>query len=242
MNILTALYIFKILLLVGIPVVLGIYLVRRFDLEGKLWWIPAAVFLVSQIILQILQYRVVVPYVYSLGNSGSLSSLSLLIVGGFIVGTSSGLIEEVFRYVMNRWWTKDARTFESGLLLGVGFGGAASIFLGFQVLAYYTDKAYYSFPVVISQILMIVIYICLSVMILRSITQKQWQWFLFAIGFHVVMESFRLIALNLANDIVAALVVGIFTILSVLILKVLYQQNSSPKMSQAGLGGTKIEN
>jgi len=127
------LYGIKILLLSVIPIGSGIYLTRKFDREGKRWWIGAIVFAVTQVILLPLQNYVIAPYLYSLNNSGILPSIPLLLFGGLTLGLSVGVCEEVLRYAMYRWWTKDARSFDSGLLLGAGAGGAASLFLAFQV-------------------------------------------------------------------------------------------------------------
>jgi uncharacterized membrane protein YhfC len=42
---------------------------------------------------------------------------------------------------MFRWWTKDARSFESSLLLGTGHGGAASIILALLVIYNFINMA-----------------------------------------------------------------------------------------------------
>jgi uncharacterized membrane protein YhfC len=217
-------YILKILVLVSIPIALGVYLVRKYDLEAKWWWVGALVFALSQAIQSPLQKNAVIPYINSLGISGTLSPYIVLIVGVLLVGLCVGAVEEVLRYSAFRWLVKDARYFQSGVLLGAGSGGAGSLYLGFQVLAYYTDISYYSLPVVVSQILMIVVEICLSVMVVRSLVQKRWIWFLAALGFHAALESIRLMMLNLTNEIVAACVVALFVLFSLLILNKLFQQ------------------
>jgi uncharacterized membrane protein YhfC len=47
---------------------------------------------------------------------------------------SAGIFEEFSRYVMYRWWAKDARSWGTGLLAGAGHGGIEAIFLGLLVL------------------------------------------------------------------------------------------------------------
>jgi uncharacterized membrane protein YhfC len=213
-----SIYIVKIILLVAIPIALGVYLTRKFDLEGKWWWIGAVVFCAAQIILMPLNNYIVAPYLYSLNDSGALPPIPLLLFGGLLIGLSMGVCEELLRYAMYRWWAKDARSFESGLLLGAGYGGAASLFLAFQVGAYWTDIEYYTIPVIISQILMIVIQISLSIMLLQAFSRRQWYWVLYAIGYHALVESVRVIALNLSDEIVMTVILGIFALLSVVVI------------------------
>jgi uncharacterized membrane protein YhfC len=55
---------------------------------------------------------------------------NLLIIAGFL-GLSAGFFEESARYVVYRWWARDARTWSQGLMLGAGHGGIESILLGF---------------------------------------------------------------------------------------------------------------
>ncbi len=59
-------YTLDILILLAIPIVLGIILVRRFDLEGRWWWIGAMVYIVSQVILQPWQNYVLNPFLNNL--------------------------------------------------------------------------------------------------------------------------------------------------------------------------------
>jgi len=134
-------YSIDFLLLFSIPIALGVFLVRKFYLEGRWWWIGAIVYIISQIILLPLENYVINPFLNNLSYSGVLPSLGVLIIGGLILGLSTGVCEELLRYSMFRWWTKDARTFESGILLGLGHGGAASIFLGFLVLYNFLNMA-----------------------------------------------------------------------------------------------------
>jgi uncharacterized membrane protein YhfC len=56
-----------------------------------------------------------------------------LILSGFL-GLSAGVFEELSRFVMYRWWAKDARSWGTGLLAGAGHGGAEAIILGLLAL------------------------------------------------------------------------------------------------------------
>jgi uncharacterized membrane protein YhfC len=136
-------YTLNILLLFAIPIALGIFLVRKFYLEGRWWWIGAIVYFFSQIIVQPLQNYVINPYLNGLSYSGVLPSVEILILGGLGLGLSVSVCEELLRYVMMRWWAKDARSFESGVLLGAGHGGAASIILAGLVIYNFVNMIFY---------------------------------------------------------------------------------------------------
>ena len=136
-------YSLNIFLLFGIPIALGVFLVRKLYLEGRWWWIGAIVYVLSQIILQPLENYFINPFLNNLSSSGSLPSIEVLILGGLILGLSAGLSEELLRYGMFRWWTKDARSYESGLLLGAGQGGAASIILACLVFYNFVNMAWF---------------------------------------------------------------------------------------------------
>jgi uncharacterized membrane protein YhfC len=136
-------YSLNILLLCIIPIALGIFLVRKFDLEGRWWWIGAVVYILSQALLIPLENYVINPYLNYLSYSGILPSMQVLIFGGLVLGLSAGLCEELLRYVMYRKWAKDARSFESSLLLGTGHGGAGSIFLALMVFYNFGNMVLY---------------------------------------------------------------------------------------------------
>ncbi len=134
MNILYVTYALDVLVMIGLPIGLGIYLTRKFQLYGRLWWIGAAVFILSQVGHIPFNAYVVNPLLARLNDSAVLPSTPILIIGAMVVGLSAGLWEELFRYGMFRWWAKDARSWGSALLLGTGHGGAEAIILGLLVL------------------------------------------------------------------------------------------------------------
>ncbi len=150
---------------------------------------------------------------------------------------------------MYRWWAKDARSFESGLLLGTGHGGAASIILAFlvlynfvnmamvrnldlttlapadqvqimqtQIAAFWSAPWYYTLREAIGQIFMLSIQICLALMVLQSFIRRKAFWVLLAIGFHLLVEAARVIALNLSNEYLMNAVLGIFAVFSIIII------------------------
>ena len=52
-----------------------------------------------------------------------------------VLGLTAGLCEEVARYLVYRFWVKDARSWRQALALGVGHGGIESVITGVMVVA-----------------------------------------------------------------------------------------------------------
>jgi uncharacterized membrane protein YhfC len=119
-------------LMIGIPIVLGIYLVNRFKFSWKLWLIGAATFIISQIFHIPFNTYVLSPMLSPIQQSMPGASGSL--VTSLILGLSAGVFEECARYGMFRWWLRDKRSWQVAILSGAGHGGVEAIILGGVVL------------------------------------------------------------------------------------------------------------
>ena len=97
-----------------------------------MFWIGAATFVFSQV-LHIPFNSMVSPNLNQFSVIALPLALQNLILSGFL-GLSAGIFEELSRYVMYRWWAKDARSWGTGLLAGAGHGGIEAIFLGLLAL------------------------------------------------------------------------------------------------------------
>ena len=84
---------------------------------------------------------------------------------------------------------------------------------------------------------MLTIEICLAVMVLQTFTRKQWYWVLLAIGFHALVESARVISLNLSsNEYVMNGVLGVFAICSLGIIFALRSPKTAPILASGVIG------
>ena len=72
-------------------------------------------------------------------------------------------------------------------------------------------------------------------MMLQTFVKKQWVWFLFAIGFHALVEAARVIVLNFSNEYLVNIVLGVFAIFSVSIVIALRHQNDNAKIEASVL-------
>lgn len=125
------------LLMIALPILLGIYLIRKFHFTARIWWIGAAIFILSQVLHLPFNNYILNPFLANL--QGSLpGSLGILVAAGFL-GLSAGIFEEFARYGMFRWWLKENRTWRSAILAGAGHGGAEVIILGLYVMYIYIN-------------------------------------------------------------------------------------------------------
>jgi len=126
-------FIFAVLFEMLFPVALAIWFCRRFRVSGKLVWIGALIFLASQVVH--------IPVLYgiqALFQQGILPMPPLqwgLLFSAVLAGLLAGLSEETARLVGFHWLGSRARSWATGVALGIGHGGLESFLVGFSGLA-----------------------------------------------------------------------------------------------------------
>jgi uncharacterized membrane protein YhfC len=120
------------LIMVALPIVIGIVISRKFNLGWRLWWIGAATFVLSQI--GHIPFNAVVGLLMERGVLPTPSPANELLFSAVFLGLSAGFWEEGLRYIVYRWWAKDARSWSKALMLGDGHGGIEAMLLGSLVL------------------------------------------------------------------------------------------------------------
>jgi uncharacterized membrane protein YhfC len=134
MNILYLTYPLAIILIFTMAIGLGVFLKRRFRLTWRLYIIGAAVFLLSQVFH--IPFNIAVGLLIQRGVLPSPPPEYTVLFQILFLGLSAGVFEEGARYLMYRFWTKDARSWGQGLMAGAGHGagGEAMIFVGLILL------------------------------------------------------------------------------------------------------------
>jgi uncharacterized membrane protein YhfC len=137
MDLLAVTYFLTWLFMIAVPILLGIFLVHKFHLSGKVWWIGAAIFILSQVFHLPFNNFALNPVLASLQAAlpGTLGFLFVCLLAGL----SAGIFEEFARYGMFRWWLKDRRTWRNAIVAGTGHGGVESILLGLYLLYIYLN-------------------------------------------------------------------------------------------------------
>jgi uncharacterized membrane protein YhfC len=135
-------YVLSLLVMVGLPVFLAVFVTRYFRVS---WWVVLAGVLTFLASLAI-HYPAVLG-INALSNSGSIPVPTgnwVHVVNGVIGGLLAGIAEETARWVGFKLLYKKAERYGSSFALGVGHGGMESILLAvlgtgatlFTVLAY----------------------------------------------------------------------------------------------------------
>ena len=128
-------------LMIALPIMLGIYLVSKFQLGWKFCWAGAAIFIISQIFHLLFNAYVLNPGLGKIQQANP--DVSGAIVIAILLGLSAGIFESSARFVMYRWWLKDARSWRKGILAGAGHGGMEAILLGVLVMTVYLNMMTY---------------------------------------------------------------------------------------------------
>lgn len=130
------------LLMIAIPLVLGTILARRLRVGWRLFMVGAVTFVGSQVFHLPFNSWVLSLGIEWLGLTEAQAGVPLAVVA-LLYGLSSGVFEEVARYLVYRLQLKDVRSWGQALMFGAGHGGVEAILLGglatyalFQAVAY----------------------------------------------------------------------------------------------------------
>ncbi len=114
----------EVVLMIAVPALMVYWLGRRWTLPWRLALAGGVTFVGSQVLH--------LPANSVLGMTLNMSSRPLL-VQAIVLGLSAGVFEEVARYVVYRFWQKDARSWEEAVYFGLGHGGMESALTGLLV-------------------------------------------------------------------------------------------------------------
>ncbi len=117
------------LLMVAMPLALGVVLARRLKVGWRLYAAGAATFIAAQALHLPFNRWALGTLFERLGLTGARAGWPLVGVA-MLLGLSAGVFEEGARYLVYRFWLKDARTWNEALMFGAGHGGIEAIVLG----------------------------------------------------------------------------------------------------------------
>jgi uncharacterized membrane protein YhfC len=240
-------------LMVALPVGLALYLTYQWKMSGRIWWIGAVTFILSQVGH--------IPFNWGIGKflnqtrMVSWNPTNRLVFNAVFLGLSAGIFEEVTRYLVIRFWAKDICSWRKGILLGVGHSGAEAIIYGAlalnaflhlaavrntdlsklfsagqvivaqqQVRAYWSMKWYDSMLGALERFFAIPCGIAMAVIVIQVFTRKEIRWLFLAIGYHALLDALSVLNLKYLGVYWTEAVVGGFAILSVILIYLLRQQ------------------
>jgi uncharacterized membrane protein YhfC len=245
------------LLMVSLPIAVGIFITKRYKLDWGLWFIGAAIFVISQIGHIPFNSFVLQPF---LAKIAGLPDVWQMIILAISLGLSAGLFEEGSRYFMFRWWAKDARTWEKSILAGAGHGGAEAFILGLlslvvlvqmaayqnadfrlfpnitrdqailaqsQVSSYWSTPWYLSLFGFLERALTIPIQISFSVIVYQAIARRRFAWVLLAIIYHAAVDAGALFIGQNAGVYWAEAFVAFFAVVSIYVIWTLRDKSAN---------------
>jgi uncharacterized membrane protein YhfC len=237
------------------PLVLGVFLVRRWRLGWRLFFLGAATFVGSQVLHIPFNQFILLPVLDKLGLIG-INDASALFVLGVMAGLSAGVFEEGARYLVYRVWLSDVKRWKGAVLYGAGHGGVEAILLGglalyafFQAIAYRganlselvpVDQlelakaqldAYWSAPWyaammgAVERTFAIAIQISLAVLVFQAVKRRKWIWLVIAVGWHAVVDAVAVIGIQKWGIYPTEAAVGLFALISIAIILALREQS-----------------
>lgn len=123
------------LLMVLTPLLVARLLRRYRGMPWRWWGIGAAAFILSQVGH--------IPFNSWVASWWQPDIVTQLIPYAIFLGLSAGVFEEVTRYLVFRFWAKEARSWGEGLMVGAGHGGIEAIILGTLFFLQFANLAFY---------------------------------------------------------------------------------------------------
>ncbi len=247
--------------MIAMPVGLAIYLTNHWKTGGRIWWIGAATFVLSQVGH--------IPFNWAAGKilnqTGMISwnPTSQLIFNAVFLGVSAGIFEEGARYLVMRWWAKETRSWHKGIMFGAGHGGAEAIILGLvavyaflqlaalrnadlttlfpanqlalakqQVQTYWSAPWYMAMLGALERLFTIPCQIAMALLVMQVFTRQHIGWLFAAIGYHALLDGVAVIGQKYLSPVSLEGVIGIFAVLSVAIIFLLRQPEPGEALPQ----------
>ena len=245
---LSAAYVTSFLGMIVLPIVLGIYLVRKFKLSWKLLLAGGLTFISSQVLH--------IPFLGGLTvlfNNGILPAPPAAwttLFNAVVLGLLAGIFEETARYILFKFILKQARSWNEGLLVGFGHGGMEALLIGViaaagffsmlamrnadlstmsipadqlelakqQVATYWSTPVYMAFMGLIERVFAVCLHVALSVMVLYSIASKQSAWFWLALLWHALVDALAVFLMPIIGIVALEGVVAVLGIISLGVL------------------------
>ena len=121
---LIAAYIISFSGMILLPILVWFYFTRRLSLSWRLVLAGGLTFIASQVLH--------IPLVVGMG---SLMQSLPLVVNAIILGLLAGIFEETARYILFKLILKNTRSWDQGILVGLGHGGTEALLTGISVAA-----------------------------------------------------------------------------------------------------------
>lgn len=248
-------FIIEMIIMIGIPIFLWVFLTKKFNLQMSLVWAGATTFVLSQVVH--------IPLNHALGilKGGRGVALWPLPAMALVAGLSAGICEEVARYLVLKFWKKDARSWGEGITFGAGHGGIESVILGLLLFATFVNmlilksgglerlgltgenllkvkqqiEAFWSVPWYdpllggFERIFAITMHVAWTLLVLQAIVRRNILWLIYAIFMHTLIDGIAVVMRVKGYSIVSMeAVVFVFALFALWIILKLRMPQESP--------------
>jgi len=227
-------YIISIIVEVGVPIILAVYIWRKYRISWAIFFLGIAFFLLSLVRIPLNNL------LNSIISSNFRGDLAIILIGLFASFTA-GLFEEGVRVIAIGAIIKQ-RSYEKGIMYGIGHGGGGEsmIFVGMSVL--FSFLAYKFFPDVIpvnllsqlagidwymplvgalERIFAVTIQISFSVLVMYAFMKRKYYLILAAIFYHMIVD-FTAVYINYKFGILLTeILVFVFAVISLTVIFIL---------------------
>lgn len=234
----------EIVVMLGAPVALGLFLWRRWGLSWMLFFAGAVTFVGSQVVH--LPLNEGLTALFRLDWMPKPPEAWQLPFNAVVLGLTAGLCEETARYLVYRFWQKDARTWRQALMFGAGHGGVESVIFGLlvgvtfvsmaalrgvdvtemglpaeaarQVADYWAIPAYMPLLGAAERLLAILLHLSLAALVMQAfLRQRLWPLWA-AIGWHALVDAVTIYASGTWSAVAAEASLAVLSLGSVGIL------------------------
>lgn len=234
-------FIIAFVIQIGLPIVLGFWLSRRYGLSWKLFGVGVLTFIGSQVV-----HLPLVGGFNALARSqpGFTLGLPVPVYYALALGLLAGLCEETARWVGYRLLKNRAATYDSSLMVGAGHGGVESILVGLTVLSQTVMMVIagptggnfseplrsnlvqiwnlpWHLPLAggVERIMAVILHLSLSVMVWLAVTRRSFLWYLAAVLWHAAVDAVVVyLALPAAQSVLGMGIWGIEGVMAVFTL------------------------
>jgi len=261
---LSILYPLNALLMIAFPIMLGVWLQRRWNLSWRLFGIGAATFILSQVVHLPLLWGLTALFTNNVLPNPSVEWK--LIFNATVLGLAAGVCEEVARYLVYRFWLKTERSWSQALMFGAGHGGIEAMLVGAlallafvqlyalqttdlstlplsaeqlatltqQVAEYWNAPWYMALLGFIERLSALCHHIAWAVIVLQAFRRNNPLWLMLAIGWHALVDGVAVYSVQTWGTLPTEALIGVSALLALFTIYALRSPDLPLESAPAG--------
>ena len=246
-------YSLNFLLMIILPLLLGLFLARRFGQPWRFFIVGAVTFVLAQVFHIPLNAGLTLAFRQGLLPAPPAAWQTLF--NAVVLGLTAGLTEELARYFVLKYALKDDRSWGGALMFGAGHGGGEAIMLGVlaalsfislvlmqnnagllstlppeqlaaaqaQLQAYWSAPWYVSLLGAVERVFALILQMSLAVLVMQVFLRRQLRWLVIAIGWHTLVNAVAVYSLPTWGPLVTE---GIVAVAGLISLGIIYALRS----------------